>query len=99
MVNVAQGTVEMVLNSLAISFFADLDNIAWKRLISTAPAVKAMQRELIDSVAKTHAAALGAIEERKLQTILFTGATLIIYVVGTISYKVNGRPRCHGKAQ
>ena len=91
----------MVLNSLAISFFADLDNVAWKRLISTIPSVKAMQKELIGSVAKTHAAALGAIEERKLQTVLFTASSLIIYIVGTISYKVieRRRSRCGSKTR
>ena len=79
----------MILNSLAISFMADLDNLAWSVLRDYGPpTVEVLVEDARRNVCQTHAGVFLHLEENRRPRILFTFASLGVYFVGTIVLKV-----------
>mmetsp|Transcript_12737 Transcript_12737/g.35828 ORF Transcript_12737/g.35828 Transcript_12737/m.35828 type:complete len:580 (-) Transcript_12737:253-1992(-) len=84
----SKGTVQMILNSLAISFMADLDNLAWSLVRDYAPtSVELMVEHARQLVCQTHAGGFLYMEEHSRRRIFFTLFTWAVYLLGTIVYK------------
>ena len=78
----------MIMNSLAVSFFADLDNMLWSKLLGIVPWVKELKQQATDSLNSEFEEVSHRIEDGKAGTGKVSAAVTIIYFAGCIIYKV-----------
>jgi len=86
-VSAAKGTLIMILNSLAISFFADLDNQTWERLLMLFPSLDYIKAMVTSSLSVEDREVIDRVEDGKLWTMRFSLYVTMIYACGTVALK------------
>ena len=79
-VSAAKGSLNMVLNSLAITFFADIDNIAWTKLLQMMPSFERIQDGAVESLRGEDSQVSAVVVEGQVKTLWFSGIVNTIYV-------------------
>ena len=83
-----QGTVSMIMNSLAVSFFADLDNMVWSKMLEMIPFMQGVKQQATDSLNGEFMDVTHALEDGKFGTGAVSLAVTAVYFAGCIVYKV-----------
>lgn len=78
----------MILNSLAISFFADLDNIVWDRLLILAPSLTPLKLEAEGDLAGKYAQVTRHVQSSRVLSMRYAAAITVLYFFCTIALKV-----------
>ena len=78
----------MILNSLAISFFADLDNLAWDKLLLLVPSLNAIREEASASLNGPYRSVADHMEKGKTLCMWFSVLVTLMYYIMTIVFKV-----------
>ena len=87
-VSAAKGSLNMVLNSLAITFFADLDNMVWKLFLMAMPSFGRIQDEALKSLhGADYKEVWEVVAKDKAKTLWFSVAVICFYFSTIIALK------------
>lgn len=83
-----QGTLQMILNSLAITFFSDLDNLTWSVLIEYFDSIEDYVEQAREDVFRKYFGVFSFVADHKSRIFWFSVYVIVIYFLGTVLTKV-----------